>query len=131
MHVKAKRAAVELRHTIIDKVDQLRRETRLLDRLAQGQHRLVGVRINVPVSKSLLHQNLLLLAAPVVGAAPSHAGTERSNEGETHGKTTVGRRGSRSDPFWSDPPRSRAIFQDRQLSMAQCQRNTEWPLHPS
>src|SRR4029450_9504209 len=40
MHVETICAAIELGQARVDKVDQLRRTTRLLDRLAQGQHGL-------------------------------------------------------------------------------------------
>jgi hypothetical protein len=58
MHVEAERAAVDLRHAIVDEVDQLPWKTGLLDRLAERQHGLEGVRISFAVVEARLHRTL-------------------------------------------------------------------------
>src|SRR5262245_2290486 len=58
MHIEAKRAAVKLRDAIVDKVGQLRRETRPFYCLTQRQHSFVSVRIRLGIVEALLHGNL-------------------------------------------------------------------------
>src|SRR2546422_5755473 len=98
MHIEAKRAAIELRDAIIDKVDELWCETRPLDGLGQRQHGLVSVRIRLGVLEALLHRNLRFTLPVSLANAAGKVAFREVLKHPSSAKAPVP--GLRSEPPW-------------------------------